>query len=214
MTNKVKAEGLVPDRKNCWEYFIKLIRKNLHVVLAFSPVGDDFRNRAKKFPALVNCTVIGKRRQPISMALGHDNYFICTRTTLRPHSFVVHISWLVSSATLYSALSFLSSASAIIPSFREHVFYKSCPLAKTTTMTTLIIVNVFNTRDGSWMPVISQIGSNPGHGMRYSASGGNFSQRWSWVLTEFARRSRGFSRCLSKWSTQRQRLSRTQSAGV
>lgn len=60
MTSKVKAEGLVPDRKNCWEYFIKLIRKNLHVVLAFSPVGDDFRNRAKKFPALVNCTVIGE----------------------------------------------------------------------------------------------------------------------------------------------------------
>ncbi|CBJ30911.1 Dynein heavy chain family dynein heavy chain [Ectocarpus siliculosus] len=58
MTSKVKAEGLVPDRKNCWEFFIKLIRKNLHVVLAFSPVGDDFRNRAKKFPALVNCTVI------------------------------------------------------------------------------------------------------------------------------------------------------------
>lgn len=60
MTNKVKAEGLVPDRKNCWEFFLKLIRKNLHVVLAFSPVGDDFRSRAKKFPALVNCTVIGK----------------------------------------------------------------------------------------------------------------------------------------------------------
>eukprot|EP00903_Cladosiphon_okamuranus_P015249 g14093.t1 len=62
MTSKVKAEGLVPDRKNCWEYFIKLIRKNLHVVLAFSPVGDDFRNRAKKFPALVNCTVIGLQK--------------------------------------------------------------------------------------------------------------------------------------------------------
>ena len=60
MASKVKAEGLVPDRKNCWEFFIKRIRKNLHVVLAFSPVGDDFRNRAKKFPALVNCTVIGE----------------------------------------------------------------------------------------------------------------------------------------------------------
>lgn len=60
MTSKVKEEGLVPDRKNCWEHFIKLIRRNLHVVLAFSPVGDDFRNRAKKFPALVNCTVIGE----------------------------------------------------------------------------------------------------------------------------------------------------------
>ena len=28
------------------------------MILAFSPVGDDFRNRAKKFPALVSCTVI------------------------------------------------------------------------------------------------------------------------------------------------------------
>jgi dynein heavy chain, axonemal len=58
MTNKVKAAGLVPERKTCWDFFINLIRKNLHVVLAFSPVGDDFRNRARKFPAIVNCTVI------------------------------------------------------------------------------------------------------------------------------------------------------------
>ncbi|CAM9352734.1 unnamed protein product, partial [Phaeothamnion confervicola] len=58
MAGRVKADGLVPDRKNCWDAFIKLIRKNLHVVLAFSPVGDDFRNRARKFPAIVNCTVI------------------------------------------------------------------------------------------------------------------------------------------------------------
>jgi len=58
MTSKVKAAGLVPERKTCWDFFINLIRKNLHVVLAFSPVGDDFRNRARKFPAIVNCTVI------------------------------------------------------------------------------------------------------------------------------------------------------------
>lgn len=85
MTNKVKAEGLVPDRKNCWEYFIKLIRKNLHVVLAFSPVGDDFRNRAKKFPALVNCTVIGKRRLCIylPMSLAHDGYFMASMQMVR-----------------------------------------------------------------------------------------------------------------------------------
>jgi len=58
MTNKVKATGVVPDRTNCWEYFIGEIRRNLHVVLAFSPVGDAFRTRARKFPAIVNCTVI------------------------------------------------------------------------------------------------------------------------------------------------------------
>jgi dynein heavy chain len=32
------------------------VRKYLHVVLCFSPVGDKFRIRARQFPALVNCT--------------------------------------------------------------------------------------------------------------------------------------------------------------
>jgi dynein heavy chain len=58
VTNRVKALGKIPDRANCWEFFIGEIRKNLHVVLAFSPVGDAFRTRARKFPAIVNCTVI------------------------------------------------------------------------------------------------------------------------------------------------------------
>ena len=40
VTNKVKALGKIPDRSNCWEYYINQIRQNLHVVLAFSPVGD------------------------------------------------------------------------------------------------------------------------------------------------------------------------------
>ena len=58
MTPKVKALGLVPDRPVCWSTFLANVRRNLHVVLCFSPVGDDFRTRAKKFPALVNSTVI------------------------------------------------------------------------------------------------------------------------------------------------------------
>jgi len=55
---KCKAAGYPVDRESCLDYFYSLIRKNLHVVLCFSPVGDDFRTRAKCFPALVSCTVI------------------------------------------------------------------------------------------------------------------------------------------------------------
>jgi dynein heavy chain len=58
IAGKVKALGVVPDKPNCWEFFIGQIRKYLHVVLCFSPVGDMFRSRARKFPALVNSTVI------------------------------------------------------------------------------------------------------------------------------------------------------------
>lgn len=58
VASRVKALGVAPERNNCWDFFMSEIRKNLHVCLCFSPVGDDFRNRARKFPALVNCTVI------------------------------------------------------------------------------------------------------------------------------------------------------------
>eukprot|EP00927_Polykrikos_kofoidii_P045594 TRINITY_DN39630_c0_g1_i1.p1 TRINITY_DN39630_c0_g1~~TRINITY_DN39630_c0_g1_i1.p1 ORF type:complete len:2263 (+),score=448.81 TRINITY_DN39630_c0_g1_i1:88-6789(+) len=53
-----KAAGIQDTPANLWSFFISRIRKNLHVSLAFSPVGDGMRNRAKKFPALVTCTVI------------------------------------------------------------------------------------------------------------------------------------------------------------
>eukprot|EP00796_Vickermania_ingenoplastis_P003819 gene3823-2705_t len=35
-----------------WSYFINRVRERLHFVLCFSPVGDKFRTRARKFPAL------------------------------------------------------------------------------------------------------------------------------------------------------------------
>lgn len=34
------------------------VRQNLHCVLCFSPVGVDLRSRSRKFPAIVNCTII------------------------------------------------------------------------------------------------------------------------------------------------------------
>merc|ERR1719230_1627422 len=53
-----KAAGIQDTPDNLWSFFISRIRKNLHMSLAFSPVGDLMRSRARKFPALVNCTVI------------------------------------------------------------------------------------------------------------------------------------------------------------
>jgi dynein heavy chain len=53
-----KGAGIVDTPDNLWSFFISRIRKNLHMSLCFSPVGDAMRARARKFPALVNCTVI------------------------------------------------------------------------------------------------------------------------------------------------------------
>ncbi|XP_030642423.1 dynein heavy chain 7, axonemal [Chanos chanos] len=38
--------------------FLERCRSQLHVVLAMSPIGDTFRNRLRRFPALINCCTI------------------------------------------------------------------------------------------------------------------------------------------------------------
>lgn len=54
----VKGEGILDSKDNCWKFFIDRVKKNLHMALCFSPVGDLFRQRATRFPAIINCTVI------------------------------------------------------------------------------------------------------------------------------------------------------------
>ena len=58
IVSMVMAASGTKDRKEVLAFFNNEIRKRLHLVLCFSPVSDDFRNRARKFPGLVNCTVI------------------------------------------------------------------------------------------------------------------------------------------------------------
>ncbi|RKO98183.1 hypothetical protein CXG81DRAFT_17063 [Caulochytrium protostelioides] len=58
MRNECKALGLMDTREMCWELFIRNVRRNLKVVLCFSPVGNTLRSRCRKFPAIVNQTMI------------------------------------------------------------------------------------------------------------------------------------------------------------
>lgn len=41
-----------------YSYFLERVRRNLHIVLCFSPIGDAFRQRVRMFPSLVNCCTI------------------------------------------------------------------------------------------------------------------------------------------------------------
>lgn len=38
--------------------FVNFCKENLHIVVAFSPIGDAFRNRLRQFPSLINCCTI------------------------------------------------------------------------------------------------------------------------------------------------------------
>jgi dynein heavy chain len=41
-----------------YTFFISRVRQQLHIILAFSPIGNAFRDRLRKFPALINCCTI------------------------------------------------------------------------------------------------------------------------------------------------------------
>lgn len=38
--------------------FVNRCRANLHIIIAFSPIGSAFRNRLRMFPSLINCCTI------------------------------------------------------------------------------------------------------------------------------------------------------------
>ena len=55
---EAKSMGVLDAPEHLMNFFINKVRKNLHMGLCFSPVGDTFRFRARQFPALINCTSI------------------------------------------------------------------------------------------------------------------------------------------------------------
>lgn len=62
LVNSLKKEadqsgnGGGPDK--IFEYFVEKIRKNVHLILCMSPVGDSLRIRSRKFPGIVNSMMI------------------------------------------------------------------------------------------------------------------------------------------------------------
>ncbi|DBB17907.1 TPA: hypothetical protein ACH3X3_002922 [Trebouxia sp. C0006] len=55
---RAKAAGLDGNKDQLYSFFLQEVKRNLHMVLSFSPVGGEFRERLRKFPSLVNCTTI------------------------------------------------------------------------------------------------------------------------------------------------------------
>lgn len=60
--------GLRPEGKKCnppkessdeiMAWFVNRCRQNLHICLTFSPVGEQFWNRCRQFPSIINCCTI------------------------------------------------------------------------------------------------------------------------------------------------------------
>lgn len=52
------SENLPTTKVSVYARFVKEVRSNLHLVLAFSPIGEVFRSRMRMFPSLIACCTI------------------------------------------------------------------------------------------------------------------------------------------------------------
>ena len=58
MKNEARQRGIPDTPEELFSYFVSKLGLNVHLVLCMSPVGETLRVRARKFPGLINQTMI------------------------------------------------------------------------------------------------------------------------------------------------------------
>ncbi|ALC43064.1 CG17150 [Drosophila busckii] len=88
MANVAKQLGKVLDSlpSEVYAYFIERIREQLHIALAFSPIGESFKERIRVYPSLINCCTIDWYMPWPEEALSRVGiYFVTSMHLNKPH---------------------------------------------------------------------------------------------------------------------------------
>ena len=56
--NLCTEKGQAVTKMNMFQAYVGQVKKNTHMIIAMSPLGEIFRARLRKFPSLVNCCTI------------------------------------------------------------------------------------------------------------------------------------------------------------
>ena len=71
---------IAEDNIAVMKYFEDTAKNSLHIVLAMSPIGDDFKRRLRMFPALVNKSKLRQLMQKCARSIG--DAMLCCRQLL------------------------------------------------------------------------------------------------------------------------------------
>ncbi|XP_033238860.1 dynein heavy chain 3, axonemal [Drosophila pseudoobscura] len=88
MANVAKQLGRNLDTlpSEVYAFYIDRIREQLHIALAFSPIGDSFKERIRVYPSLINCCTIDWYMPWPEEALSRvGTYFVMSMNLHRPH---------------------------------------------------------------------------------------------------------------------------------
>lgn len=137
---EAKSQGIEDAPGPLFSFFVDKVRRNLHIALCFSPVGDAFRVRARMFPGLINCTSIDWFHEwPEDALIGVANRFLAEvevlpdeemQDKIAKHMSFVHMS--IGEANIQFKLQNRRNNYTTPTSFLELIkFYKGLLTAKT-----------------------------------------------------------------------------------
>jgi len=51
-------KGLPPTKANIFSQYLIRVKRNIHMIIVMSPLGNQFTTRLRMFPSLINCSTI------------------------------------------------------------------------------------------------------------------------------------------------------------